>query len=69
MNKEEIDIDRHYDEELSKYQEVAKVPFSDYKDLEEKYDKLERQLKAILEFIGNDDCAGAYEYAFSEGLL
>lgn len=69
MNKEEIDIDRHYDEVFSKYQEEERVPFSAYRELEEKFEKLEGQVKDIIKFIQDNDPAGAYEYAVGEGLV
>lgn len=60
--------DRYYDELCSKYEEGAKVPFSEYRDLEDKYEELESQLKDLIEYIENDDIVGAYEYIVSEGL-
>ena len=69
MTNEEIDIDKFYDEQYSKYQEEARIPFTDYRDLEDKYEILEGQVKNIISLLQNNDAAGAYEYAVSEGLV
>jgi hypothetical protein len=67
MTNEEIMNDRYY-EQMQERNEV-KVPFQDYRDLEDKYDELEGKVKDLIEYIKNDDIAGAYEYAVSEGLI
>lgn len=67
MTNEEIMNDRYY-EQMQERNE-AKVPFQDYRDLEDKYDELEGKVKDLIEYIKNDDIAGAYEYAVSEGLI
>ena len=67
MTNEEIMNDRYY-EQMQERNEV-KVPFQDYRDLEDKYDELEGKVKDLIEYIKNDDVVGAYEYAVSEGLI
>lgn len=67
MTNEEIMNDRYY-EQMQERNEV-KVPFQDYRDLEDKYEELKAKVKDLVDYIGNDDIAGAYEYAVSEGLI
>lgn len=51
------------------HMEEAKVPFSDYQELEEKYEKLQYQMQDVINFLKNNDIIGAYEYLASEGLV
>ena len=44
-----IDEDLYYDNQLAEYMERAKVPFEDYKELEEKYDELVNVVNTCLE--------------------
>lgn len=68
MNKEEIEIDKHYNDLYEQYEDKVKIPFQDYRDLEDKYEHLQCQVKDIISYIEDDDIVGAYEYIVSEGL-
>lgn len=61
--------DRIYDELYSKYMDQAKVPYESYEELEEAYEHLKAQVKDLIGYIQDNDIAGAYEYAKSEGLV
>lgn len=69
MNNEDYMIDKYYDSLYSKYEEEATVRAEDYYRLKDDYDELYYQLQDILYFIKQNDPAGAYEYAKSEGLV
>lgn len=69
MNKEEMMIDRYYDELYSKYTEGAKVPYESYEELEEKYEHLKCIIKDVAIYLRENDPAGAYEYLKSEDLV
>lgn len=69
MADNDLKIERQYEAQLDKYQEEARVPLSSYNDLEKKYDELQCQVKDLISYIENNDPAGAYEYAVSEGLV
>lgn len=69
MTNEEMMIDRMYDAMYERYNEEAKVPFSDYQELEEKYEKLQYQMQDVINFLKDNDIIGAYEYLASEGLV
>ena len=65
----EINEDRYYDSLLAKYNEEAKVPFTDYQKLEEENEILKGQIKDIISYLQENDIAGAYEYVVKEGLV
>ena len=44
-----IDEDMYYEDKLDEYMTRAKVPFEDYKELEEKYDELVNVVNTCLE--------------------
>lgn len=69
MNKEEMMIDRYYDSLYAKYEEETKIPISEYRELGDRCDELERQIQELLEYIKDNDIAGAYEYAVKENLV
>ena len=54
-----IDEDRYYDSKFEEYMTMPKVPFEDYKKLEEKHDEL---LKVINACIESNDFAELKEY-------
>lgn len=65
----EINEDRYYDSLYEKYSEEAKVPYTDYRKLEEQLEICKGQIQDIANFIRNNDCPGAYEYLISEKLI
>lgn len=69
MNKDEMMIDRYYDELYSKYTEGAKVPYESYEELEEEYEHLKCVIKDVAIYLRENDPAGAYEYLKSEDLV
>ena len=69
MNKEEYMIDRMYDAMYERYQEEERIPISEYRKLEDEYDELNYKMQDLLYYIKENDIAGAYEYAKSEGLV
>lgn len=47
----EFNEDRYYDALQLQHEDEAKVPFSDYRELEEKYDNLEKAFQTFKENI------------------
>ena len=68
MNKDEMMIDRYYDDMYAHYMTRTKVPMEDLEEIEEKYEHLRCQMKDVIDYIRNNDIDGAYEYIVSEGL-
>ena len=64
-----MDEDRYYDSLQAKYEEEQRIPISDYRELEEKYNELLYQMQDIIYFLKNNDIVGAWEYLSSEGLV
>jgi len=56
------DEDRYYDGKLAELEEKATVPFSDYIDLEEKYDMLKSIIEEVKETIKNHPKIGDWKY-------
>ena len=69
MNREEMMCDRYYDSLYSKYEEEERIPISEYRELEGKYNELLYQMQDVIYYLRNNDIAGAYEYLKSEGLV
>ena len=69
MNKEEMMIDRIYDDLYSNYMTRTKVPYESYEELEDKYEHLKCVLKDIEIYLRDNDPAGAYEYLKREDIL
>ena len=61
--------DRYYDSLYSKYEEEERIPISEYRELEGKYNELLYQMQDVIYYLRNNDIAGAYEYLKSEGLV
>lgn len=65
-----IDEDRYYDAKQSEHESTAKVPFGDYRDLEEKYEQLENEFEEfktdVLHYGANGDVVGLIEYLKSK---
>lgn len=68
MTREEMDVDRYYDSMLEKHYEEEKVPLEEFNEMKELADRRQAQLETVLEYIRQNDCAGAYEFLVSEGI-
>lgn len=69
MNKDEMMIDRYYDNMYANYMARAKVPMESFEELEEKYEHLRCVIKDVAIYLRDNDIIGAYEYLKSEDLV
>lgn len=60
--------DRYYDEMFERYNDDSTVSLEDYNEMKEIAAMRLAQLQDVLEYIRNNDCAGAYEYLVGEGI-
>lgn len=65
----QVNEDRYYDEMFERYNEDSTVSLEDYNQMKEIAATRLAQLQDVLEFIRNNDCAGAFEYLVSEGIV
>lgn len=53
---------------FERYNDNSTISLEDYNEMKEIAATRLAQLQDVLEFIRNNDCAGAYEYLVSEGI-
>lgn len=69
MTREEMEVDRYYDSMLDDYNEEEKVTLEEFNQMKELASRRQAQLEEIMKYIRNNDCAGAYEFLVSEGIV
>ena len=73
MEYNEETVDRYYDSLYTKYQEEATVPYTSYRDLEEKYEDFKREFEDFKQNIfylaKEDKTGGIMEYLKSKGVF